>query len=148
MQKGGAKLINNNRKAYRDYFILETFEAGIILQGTEIKSLRKNGCTLKDAYVQVKDNKVIVFNFLIPKYDHGNIFNHEPERLKTLLLHQKEIKKLIKETKIQGLTIIPTKCYLIKGMAKLEIGLAKGKKLYDKRESKKLKEIDKGLRSI
>jgi SsrA-binding protein len=132
------KVINTNRKANHDYFLLDRFEAGIVLKGTEIKSIRTNGLNLKDSYVRITNNlEAFIINLHISHYDHGNQFNHEETRERKLLLNKKEIKKLYQESKEKSLTIVPTKIYFNKGMVKLEIALAQGKKNYDKREVEK-----------
>ena len=130
-----------NRKAYHDYFIEEKFEAGIMLQGTEVKSLREGRVNLSDSYASVKGNEVFLHHCHISPYSHGNISNHEPLRTRKLLLHRKEINKLLAKTKQQGLTLIPLRIYFSKrGLAKVEIGLAKGKKQHDRRESDRERE--------
>lgn len=135
------KIVSNNKKAYHDYFILDTFEAGIELKGTEIKSVRLGNVNLKDAFVRLKNDELFVENMHISPYTQGNIFNHEPLRTRKLLLHRKEILKITNKLKEGGLTIVPTKIYFNRSSkAKLEIGIAKGKKLYDKRND--LKERD------
>ncbi|MBR0131343.1 MAG: SsrA-binding protein SmpB [Firmicutes bacterium] len=128
------KLVSNNKKAYHEYFIEETYEAGIELTGTEIKSVRAGGVSLSEAYAKVEGSQVIVYGMNIAPYDKGNRYNKEPLRPKRLLLHRQEIRKLIGYTTQKGLTLIPTKVYINeKGLAKLELGVARGKKLYDKR---------------
>ena len=134
------KIVSNNKKAYHDYFILYTYEAGIELKGTEIKSVRKGSANLKDAFIRIKNDEAFIENMHIAPYEQGNRFNHDPLRTRKLLLHKKEIKKLQKEVKENGLTIIPTKLYFNTSKAKLEIALAKGKKLYDKRQDLKAKD--------
>ena len=130
-----------NRKAYHDYFIEEKFEAGIMLQGTEVKSLREGRVNLSDSYASVKGNEVFLHHCHISPYSHGNISNHEPLRTRKLLLHRKEINKLLAKTKQQGLTLIPLRIYFSnRGLAKVEIGLAKGKKQHDRRESDRERE--------
>ena len=135
----------NNKKAYFDYQILEEIEAGIVLTGTEIKSIRNGQANLKDSYAIIRNNEVMVLNMHISKYDDGNIFNHEETRTRKLLLHKKEILKLNDKIKLQGLTLVPLKLYFKKNKAKLLIGLAKGKKLYDKRESIKERDIKRNI---
>lgn len=131
-----------NKKAYFDYEITKELEAGIVLVGTEIKSVRKGSVDLKDSFVTIKNNEAFVLNIYIAKYDEGNIFNHDERRTRKLLLHKTEIKRL-KETKEQeGISIIPLKMYLKKDKAKLLIGIGKGKKLYDKRESIKKRDLE------
>ena len=131
----------NNKKAFHDYEILETFEAGIVLKGTEIKSLRENGASLQEAYVKIHKNTPILIGSHIPPYKFGNVYNHEEKRERTLLLHHYEVRKLKKAIQEKGLTLIPLRLYLNqKGFCKLSIALAKGKKLHDKRETIKAKE--------
>jgi len=135
------KSVATNRKAYHDYFIEEKFEAGIMLQGTEVKSLREGRVNLQDSYASVKGDEVFLHHCHISPYSHGNIMNHEPLRPRKLLLHRKEIDKLLGKTQQQGLTLIPLRIYFSKrGLAKVELGLAKGKKLHDRRESIKTRE--------
>jgi SsrA-binding protein len=135
------KVVATNRKAYHDYFIEEKLEAGIMLQGTEVKSLRDGRVNLQDSYASVKDGEMFLHHCHISPYSHGNIMNHDPIRVRKLLLHKKEINKLMGKTQQKGLTIIPLRIYFSKrGHAKVEIGLAKGKKLYDRRESIKTRE--------
>lgn len=146
------KILANNKKAYHDYFIEDTFEAGIVLKGTEIKSVRKGSANLKDSYIRIKNEEAFLENMHIAPYEQGNIFNHEPLRTRKLLLHKKEIIKLAKEAKEGGYTIVPTKLYFDKGSkVKVEIALAKGKKLYDKRQDLKEKDakrdIEKALKN-
>lgn len=136
----GTKLIAKNSRASYDYFLSDFIEVGIALTGTEIKSLRAHGASLVDSRVIEKGGEMFVLNMNIPEYDKGNIFNHEPKRTRKLLMHRHEIRKYFKTMKEKGFTIIPTKIYFSKGRAKLEIALAKGKKLYDKRESIKQRE--------
>jgi SsrA-binding protein len=136
-----AKVLVTNRKAYHDYFIEEKFEAGIMLQGTEVKSLREGRVNLQDSYASVKGDEVFLHHCHISPYSHGNIMNHEPLRTRKLLLHRKEIDKLLGKTKQQGLTLIPLRIYFSKrGLAKVELGLAKGKKQHDRRETIKTRE--------
>lgn len=134
------KIVSQNKKAFHDYFILDTYEAGIELKGTEIKSARKGSVNLKDSFIRIKNNEAFIENMHIAPYEQGNLFNHEPLRTRKLLLHKKQIQKLQKEVKENGLTIVPTKVYFNTSKLKVEIALAKGKKLYDKRQS--LKEKD------
>jgi len=134
------KVVCQNRKAYHDYHIEETVEAGIALLGTEVKSLREGKASLKDSYVIVKNNEVFLFNCHISPYSHGNIMNHDPLRTRKLLLHRKEIDRLKGKTTIKGFTAIPLKIYFKGSLAKVEIGLARGKKLFEKREAIKEKE--------
>ena len=134
-ESSGNKLIANNKKAYYDYFIDEKYEAGLVLHGTEVKSLRQGKCSIKEAYIQIINGEVFVINMNITPYEKGNIFNKDPLRPKKLLLHQSEINKLEGQTSQKGFTIVPLQVYLSKGHVKMEIGLARGKKLYDKRDS-------------
>ena len=131
-----------NKKAYFNYFITSEIEAGIELKGTEIKSIRKGSVDLKDSYIRVKNNEVFLINTFIEKYLEGNNFNHEPTRERKLLLHKKQIKKLKEQVDIEGFSLIPLKVYLKDGKAKVLVGLAKGKKLYDKRETIKKRDLD------
>lgn len=135
-----------NKKAYFDYFIEDQIEAGVVLTGTEIKSIRKGSANIKDCYVRIKNDEAFVINMFISKYEEGNINNHEERRERKLLLHTKEIKKLKAGTMQEGYSIIPLKVYLVRGIAKLLIGLAKGKKLYDKRESIKKRDLERDNR--
>jgi SsrA-binding protein len=135
-----------NRKAYFDYFILKEIECGIVLTGTEIKSIRKGSCNLRDTYARIKNNEVFVVNMFISKYEDGNKFNHDERRQRKLLLHKKEIIKLNQEIKEQGLTLVPLKLYIKDNHAKLLIGLCKGKKLYDKRETIKKRDLERSER--
>ncbi len=134
-ESSGNKLIANNKKAYYDYFIDEKYEAGLVLHGTEVKSLRQGKCSIKEAYIQIINGEVFVINMNITPYEKGNIFNKDTLRPKKLLLHQSEINKLEGQTSQKGFTIVPLQVYLSKGRVKMEIGLARGKKLYDKRDS-------------
>lgn len=133
-KKSGMKLIANNKKAYHDYFILETYEAGIALHGTEVKSLRMGKCSIKEAFIRVENEEVYIYGMHISPYEKGNIFNKDPLRVRKLLLHKYEIRKLLGKTKEKGMTLVPLKVYLKDSLVKVEIGLAKGKKLYDKRQ--------------
>lgn len=130
-----------NRKAHYDYFIKDTYEAGIELQGTEIKSLRKGNANINDSYARIKNGEVYLTNMYIGKYEEGNIFNHDERRERKLLLHKKEILKIDNEATIKRYTLIPLKIYFVRGKAKVELGVCQGKKLYDKRESIKEKDI-------
>jgi SsrA-binding protein len=135
------KAVATNRKAYHDYFIEEKFEAGIMLKGTEVKSLRDGRVNLQDSYASVKGGEAFLHHCHISPYSHGNLMNHEPLRTRKLLLHRKEINKLIGKTQQLGLTLIPLRIYFSKrGLAKVELGLAKGKKQHDRRESIKTRE--------
>lgn len=133
-KKSGMKLIANNKKAYHDYFFLETYEAGIALHGTEVKSLRMGKCSIKEAFIRVENEEVYVYGMHISPYEKGNIFNKDPLRVRKLLLHKSEIRKLLGKTKEKGMTLVPLKVYFKDSLVKVEIGLAKGKKLYDKRQ--------------
>ena len=131
----GIKLIANNKKAFHDYFIEETFEAGIVLAGTEVKSLRLGKCSVKEAYIMIEGHEMFVYGMNISPYEKGNIFNKDPLRPRKLLLHKEEIRKLAGKASEKGFTIVPLKVYFKDSRVKVEIALAKGKKLYDKRES-------------
>lgn len=145
MPKGEGKLIAQNRKAKHDYTVVDTMEAGIVLQGTEIKSIRNGRINLKDGFARIRNGEAYLLNVHISPYEQGNIFNHDPLRTRKLLLHKKQIAKLIAETKNTGITIVPLKVYIRNGYAKVLIGLAKGKKQYDKREDLKRKEINREI---
>ena len=134
MEKNDHKIVSQNKKAYHDYFVEETYEAGIELFGTEVKSVRQGKINLKDSWCNIVKGEIFVNGMHISPYDHGNIFNRDPLRPKKLLMHKKEILKLFGLTKQQGYAIIPLQVYFTKGKAKVLIGLCKGKKLYDKRE--------------
>jgi len=134
MAKTNGKMIANNKKAYHDYFILDTYEAGIALHGTEVKSLRMGKCSIKESFIRVDNGEVYVYGMHISPYEKGNIFNKDPLRVKKLLLHKQQIRKLIGNSSEKGYTIVPLQVYFKDGRAKIEIGLAKGKKLYDKRQ--------------
>lgn len=134
MEKNEIRVIANNKKAFHDYFILEKFEAGIVLTGTEIKSVRQGAVNLKDSWVSVKEGEAFVLGMHISPYEKGNIFNKDPLRVRKLLLHKREIHKLIGQVTLDGLSIVPLSLYLKGSNAKLEIAVVKGKKLYDKRE--------------
>ena len=127
------KLIANNKKAYHDYFILEKYEAGIVLHGTEVKSLRLGQCSIKEAFVRVDKGEVFVYSMHISPYEKGNIFNKDPLRVRKLLLNRSEINKIQGKIKEQGMTVLPLRVYFSGSLVKVEIGLAKGKKQYDKR---------------
>jgi len=140
-QRETERAVATNRKAFHDYFIEERFEAGIQLQGTEVKSLREGKVNLQDSYAGVKDGEIFLHHCHISPYSHGNIMNHDPVRVRKLLLHRKEINKLLGKTQQKGLTLIPLRIYFTKrGFAKVELGLAKGKKLHDRRDSIKARE--------
>ena len=136
----------NNRKAYFDYFVEKEIECGIVLSGAEIKSIRKGSVNLKDTYARIKKNEVYVINMFIAAYDKGNQFNHDERRQRKLLLHEKEIKKLSQEIKEQGLTLVPLKLYFKNNHAKILLGVCKGKKLYDKRETIKKRDLERDNR--
>ena len=147
----GTKEIAQNRKAFHDYFVLERYEAGIELAGTEVKSIRAGQVNLKDSYCTIKNGEIFALGMHISPYEKGNIFNRDPLRPKRLLMHKREINKLFGLTKQQGYAIIPLSVYFVKGRAKLEVGLCKGKKLYDKRaaaaEKDAKRNIDRTLKS-
>lgn len=128
------KLIANNKKAYHDFFVDDTYETGISLAGTEVKSLRMGKCSIKEAFVRIENGEVIIYGMHISPYEKGNIFNKDPLRVRKLLLHKSQIQKLIGNSAEKGYTIVPLQVYFSNGRAKIEIGLAKGKKLYDKRQ--------------
>ena len=130
-----------NKKAKFDYYIESEIEAGIALSGTEIKSIRRGSCDLKDTYIRIKNNEAYIINMYIAKYDEGNIFNHEERRERKLLLHKKEILKLKESSEKEGYTLIPIRLYLKKNLAKVSVGVCRGKKTYDKRESIKEKDL-------
>lgn len=146
MSDGKDKDIVNNRHAYHEYHILDTYEAGIVLLGTEVKSVMEARIQLKDSYVSVRDGEVWLFNAHISPYSHGNRQNHEPLRTRKLMLHKREIEKLERETVVKGMTLVITRIYWKNGRIKFEIGVAKGKKLYDKRETVKERTIEKETR--
>ena len=129
------KVITTNRKAFHDFTIFEKYDAGIVLTGTEIKSVRKSAVNLKDSFCKIEDNEIFLYKCHISPYEQGNRFNHEAERTRKLLLTKKEILKVQNKVKQNGYTIVPLELYIIKGFAKLQIGLAKGKKLHDKRDA-------------
>ena len=133
MAKDSIKLIANNKKAYHDYFIEETYEAGIALHGTEVKSLRMGKCSIKESFVRIEKGEVFIYGMHVSPYEKGNIFNRDPLRVKKLLLHKGEINKLVGQIAEKGFTLVPLKVYFKGSLVKVEIGLAKGKKLYDKR---------------
>ena len=134
MGKSSIKLIANNKKADHDFFIDDTFEAGVSLHGTEVKSLRMGKCSIKEAFVRIENGEVFVYGMHISPYEKGNIFNKDPLRVKKLLMHRYEINKLMGKIKEKGFTLVPLKVYFKGSLVKVEIGLARGKKLYDKRE--------------
>ena len=133
MAKDSIKLIANNKKAYHDYFIEETYEAGIALHGTEVKSLRMGKCSIKESFVRIEKGEVFIYGMHVSPYEKGNIFNRDPLRVKKLLLHKGEINKLVGKIAEKGFTLVPLKVYFKGSLVKVEIGLAKGKKLYDQR---------------
>lgn len=139
------KIIASNKKAHFNYFFHELFEAGIELKGTEIKSLRVNGATINDSYVIIRNGEAEIINMYIKTYEHGNIFNHDPLRNRRLLLHKKEIRYLDFKIKSAGFTLVPTKIYLSHGVVKVEVALAKGKKVYDKRETIKKRDLQREM---
>lgn len=130
----GSRLIANNKKAYHDYFIEETYEAGIALHGTEVKSLCMGKCSIKESFIRIENEEVYIYGMHISPYEKGNIFNKDPLRVKKLLLHKAEIRKLRGKIAEKGYTLVPLKVYFNNSLVKVEIGLAKGKKLYDKRQ--------------
>ena len=134
MKDNAMKLIANNKKAYHDYFIDEKYEAGLVLHGTEVKSLRLGKCSVKEAFVRIENNEVWVYGMHISPYEKGNLFNRDPLRPKKLLMHKDEMRKLTGKISEKGFTIVPLQVYFKDGRAKIEIGLARGKKLYDKRQ--------------
>lgn len=141
------KLIASNKKAYHEYFILEKFEAGLVLVGTEVKSAREGRVNLKDSYALVRNGEAFLLNCHVSPYTHGNRENHDPTRTRKLLLHGEEIRKLIGKTQEKGLTLVPLRVYLKRGRVKVELGVARGKKLHDKRETERRKEADLEARS-
>lgn len=134
MSKEPAKMVANNKKAYHDYFIEEKIETGMVLHGTEVKSLRMGKCSIKEAFIRIENGEVWVYGCHISPYEKGNIFNKDPLRPKKLLLHRSQIDKLLGQIKEKGYTLVPLQVYFNEGKAKMEIGLARGKKLYDKRD--------------
>ncbi len=140
------KIVAQNRKARHDYFIQDTYVAGISLKGTEVKSLREGKANLKDSYASIESGEAFLVNCHINPYAHGNIENHDPLRKRKMLLHKREIKKLNSLTREKGLSLVPLKIFFVRGKAKVEIAVAKGKKIYDKRESIKKKAVERELR--
>jgi len=134
MAREEMKLVANNKKAYHDYFIEEKYEAGIVLHGTEVKSMRMGKCSIKEAFIRIEKGEVYAYGMHISPYEKGNIFNKDPLRPKKLLLHKQQIRKLIGSSAEKGYTLVPLQVYFKDGRAKIEIGLARGKKLYDKRQ--------------
>lgn len=141
MAKETMKLVANNKKAYHDYFIDDTYEAGIVLHGTEVKSLRLGKCSIKESFIRIENGEVYVYGMHISPYEKGNIFNKDPLRVKKLLLHKMEINKLTGKVAEKGCTLVPLQVYFKDGKAKMEVGLARGKKLYDKREDIAKKDV-------
>ena len=136
MAKGnGTKLIAQNKKAYHDYFIEEVFQAGISLVGTEVKSLRAGKCSLKESFIRIENEEAFIYNMHVSPYEQGNIFNKDPLRVRRLLLHKNQIRKIAQESQAAGYTIVPLKLYFDRSLVKIDIALAKGKKLYDKRDT-------------
>ena len=142
------KVVATNREAYHNFHIMETVECCIALTGTEVKSVREGRCNLKDSYGQIRQGEAWLLNAHISPYSHGNRENHEPTRTRKLLLHKKEIDKLQGKAQEKGLTLVPTKMYLKNGRVKIELAVAKGKKLYDKRETEKRREADREARAV
>ena len=134
-KESGSRLIANNKKAYHDYFIEDTYEAGIELAGTEVKSMRMGKCSIKESFIQIEHGEVFVYGMHISPYEKGNIFNKDPLRTRKLLLHQYEIRKIAAKISEKGFTLVPLKVYFKGSLVKVEIGIAKGKKLYDKRQT-------------
>lgn len=135
MSKDSYKLVANNKKAYHDYFIEDTYEAGVTLVGTEVKSLRMGRCSIKESFIRIEKGEVFIYGMHISPYEKGNIFNKDPLRVKKLLLHRRQISKLTGQIAEKGYTLVPLKVYFRGSLAKVEIGLARGKKLYDKRQN-------------
>lgn len=148
------KIVSQNKKAFHDYFIEDTYEAGIELKGTEIKSIRKGSANLKDSYIRIKNGEAFLEGMHVAPYEQGNIFNHDPLRTRKLLLHKKQINKLYREVKESGMTLVPTKLYFgdKSSKVKVEVAVARGKKLYDKRQDLKAKDakrdIEKALKDM
>ena len=136
----GTKLIANNKKAYHDYFIEEEYEAGIALHGTEVKSLRQGHCSVKESFIRIDNNEVMIYGMHVSPYEKGNIFNKDPLRTRKLLMHRSEINKLMGKTTEKGYTLIPLEVYFKGALVKVKVGLCRGKKLYDKREDLARKE--------
>lgn len=145
MSERGIKIVAKNKKAYHDYFVDEKFEAGIQLHGTEVKSIRQGAVNLKESFCSVKDGELFAFGMHISPYEKGNIFNRDPMRPKKLLMHKKEISRLYGKVKQQGCTIIPLSIYFRDSLAKMEVGLCRGKKLHDKRESSAQKDAQREM---
>ncbi|KXB42388.1 SsrA-binding protein SmpB [Amygdalobacter nucleatus] len=147
MKEGSGHQICYNRRARHEYNILETYECGVVLQGTEVKSIRLGNTSLTEAYAQIKQGEVWLYGWQISKYEQGNIFNSDPLRAKKLILHRREINKLANKVKLNGLTLVPLSLYFKNNHVKLELALASGKKLYDKREDMKKKAVEREVRS-
>ena len=145
MAKESMKLVANNKKAYHDYFVDEKFEAGLVLHGTEVKSLRLGKCSIKESFIRIENGEVWVYGMHISPYEMGNIFNKDPLRPKKLLLHKYEINKLLGKIKEKGFTLVPLQVYFKDGKAKIEMGLCRGKKLYDKREDAAKKDAQRNI---
>ena len=145
MKNNAVKVIAENKKAYHDYFIEDTYEAGIALSGTEVKSIRLGKVNLKDSHIHISKGEMFVIGMHISPYEKGNIFNKDPLRTRKLLMHRAEIDKLYGKFKIDGLTLIPTKIYLKNGLVKVAVALAKGKNLHDKRETAAIKEMNRNI---
>ncbi len=145
------KNVSVNRRASHDYFILESLEAGLVLKGTEVKSLREGRASIKDSFAKIEDEEAFIYNMHIPPYEFGNRFNHDPKRPRKLLLHKEELRRFVGKSTIRGLSLIPLRVYFRRGKAKLELALAKGKRRYDKREVLRRRdaerEIERALRS-
>ena len=146
MGNENSRLIANNKKAYHDYFVDETFEAGIVLVGTEVKSLRMGKCSIKESFIGIDNGELYIYGMNISPYEKGNIFNKDPLRVRKLLVHKAEINKLAGKIKEKGFTLIPLKVYFTRGRAKIEFGLCRGKKLYDKRETIAKKDFEREQR--
>lgn len=146
-QEQGEKILATNKKAFHEYFILEKLEAGIVLTGTEVKSIREARINLKESYASIKEGEAWLLNCHVSPYSHGNRENPDPLRRRKLLLHSREVRKLIGKTQEKGLTLVPLRVYLKRGRIKVELGVARGKKLYDKRETERRKEADRETRA-
>ncbi len=144
----GIKIVATNKKAYHDFFIEDVYETGLVLTGTEVKSLRQGNANLKESFCRIKDGEVFINNMHISPYEQGSRENPDPTRVRKLLLHREEIAKLIRKVEEKGLSLVPTKLYFKGGRAKLEIGIARGKKLHDKRETLKRKEADREMAKV
>jgi SsrA-binding protein len=146
--KQEAKTIATNKKAFKDYALLENYEAGIALTGTEVKSVRAGRVNFKDSFARIKEREVLLLNLHISPYEQGNRYNVDPERIRKLLLHRKQIDRLFGKTQEKGLTLVPTKIYLKNGLVKVELSVARGKKLYDKREEIKKAQVKRDLQKV